>query len=362
MKEWRYFKGEGKADGKANIEKFPDSPPWRQFRNIEKMDEKEKKEIKDRWEAIKKLADSEENERGKKKGENFRIHIATQQDGTEEGTEVVDAVNAALYLRRPLLVTGNPGSGKTSLAYAIAYELNLGPVLTWPITARSTLQDGLYRYDAIGRLQDDKEKKDIGEYIQLGPVGTAFLPSQLPRVLLIDEIDKSDINLPNDLLHLFEEGKFEIPELVRRAKDSQAKEEDGDATSVEVRTEDPGIKASIDRGRIRCAEFPMVVMTSNGEREFPPAFLRRCLRVKMPDPQSEALKTIVKAHFGDKDFEKNQTHLTKLIDEFLTESDRSTDQLLNTIYLLTKHVSPEGADAVSLKALLLKPLSTTDEL
>jgi MoxR-like ATPase len=372
MKDWRYFYGDGKPHKNVNTTNFPAPPPWRKFHEIDKD---QQAEISDRWSEIQKLAESEENKRGRERGKNFRIHLEETKSGQEEitaaGQEVINAVNAALYLRRPLLVTGNPGAGKTSLAYAIAHELKLGSVLTWSITARSTLQDGLYRYDAIARLQDAEKKEDqsIGDYITLGPLGTAFLPSHLPRVLLIDEIDKSDINLPNDLLHIFEEGGFNIRELVRRAKKETETEKTEEAqssseqTNIEkVYTSDGEIKAAIRRGRVRCAAFPIVIMTSNGEREFPPAFLRRCLRVKMPDPQKEALKSIVKAHFGEKAFNQAETEISQLIEDFITEGDRATDQLLNAIYLITDHISPEALDKDGLKALLFKSLSISDEL
>ncbi|AGM04020.1 MoxR family ATPase [Amycolatopsis keratiniphila] len=248
----------------------------------------------------------------------------------------LNMVNAALYLRRPLLVTGNPGTGKSSLAYRIARELGLGRVLRWAITSHTALSSGLYGYDAIGRVQaaatsqaqrgGEAEEPPIGDFVRLGPLGTAFLPSRLPRVLLIDELDKSEADLPNDLLSIFEDGEFSIEELTRvRNRHPE----------VTVHTADPQRTAVVRDGRIACHAFPIVIMTSNGEREFPPAFLRRCLQLRIENPDEEQLAAIVAGHLVS----ENGEHRDRLIREFAERSKAEgglpTDRLLDAVYLAT---------------------------
>ena len=317
---WHIFnKDHEPHDGIKNL---PEPPPWRSFNTeVQTTEKKSREEIK---------------------GKTFQVW-----------DRQVELVNAALYLRRPLLVTGKPGTGKSSLAYAIAYQLKLGKVLTWPINTRTTLNDGLYRYDAIGRLQDAQlgNKPNIGKYIQLGAVGTAFLPNEYPRVLLIDEIDKSDIDLPNDLLNLFEEGEFEILELARMSEQEKV---------VNVRTYD-NQKVDISEGKVACKQFPLVIMTSNGERDFPPAFLRRCLQLEMPEPTIEELAEIVESHFDNLESDTDTLNIAKeFIEKFVRAREGgknlATDQLLNVIFMLTKKKSPSEQDKKNLLECLLQSL------
>jgi MoxR-like ATPase len=267
----------------------------------------------------------------------------------------VEMVNAALYLRRPLLVMGFPGSGKSSLAYAVALQLKLGQVLHWTINSRTTVTNGLYHYDALSRLRDLKHrdegdgikkenKEDIGRYIRLGPLGTAIACStaERPRVLLIDEIDKSDIDLANDLLHHLEEGWFEIPELLRIADETK---EVSVLPSDSTRKED---KVKINGGVVRAQGFPFVVLTSNGERELPPAFLRRCLQLEMEKHDPKMLRSIVEAHFG----ELSEAGIDALIEgvyERRKDGETiATDQLMNAVFMVTQKnpIEPEVRERI----------------
>ena len=386
MNDWRIFEGDRQNPHNAIREKdkkkrkLPAPPRWRRFSTFsEELMGKDQ----EYWQKLDDLAKKRERdqERGRKffirsnyaktAGSSSASYQLNEEDEEhlKDYAKVIDAVNAALYLRRPLLVTGRPGSGKTSLAYAIAYQLKLAPVLLWSITARTTLQDGLYQYDAIARLQDaqlqEKEQKpntnepnkkpaykDIGQYIRLGPVGTAFVPSQYPRVLLIDEIDKSDINLPNDLLNLFEEGEFNIPELVRLSRQGNKNQTVESADGLDI---------TINEGKVQCCAFPLVIMTSNGERDFPPAFLRRCLRIRMPDPDENDLREIVKSHLDDeKIYQSCQELIEKSIRVFMEEQEQqegnlATDQLLNNVYLITNQVKDD------LKEILFKSLTSVED-
>ena len=176
------------------------------------------------------------------------------------------AVNAAIVLERPLLVKGEPGTGKTVLAEEIAKAIN-APLLTWHIKSTTKAQQGLYEYDAVSRLRDsqlgDPRVSDIRNYIKRGKLWDAFGAEQRP-VLLIDEIDKADIEFPNDLLLELDRMEFFVYETGETVK---------------------------------AAKRPVVVITSNNEKELPDAFLRRCFFHYIKFPDHETMEKIIDVHF-----------------------------------------------------------------
>jgi MoxR-like ATPase len=164
--------------------------------------------------------------------------------------------------------------------------------------------------------------------------------------VLIDEIDKSDVDLPNDLLHVFENGQFELSELTRIKERSP---------EVQVRTLD-GALVTIAQGCVRCAEFPTVVITSNGERDLPPAFLRRCLRIDLPRPDATALREIVLRHLPDIEEDLMKDMLQKFDDKRGPTGMVATDQLLNAFYMVTQGRTMTPEDRAAIEDIVLREL------
>jgi MoxR-like ATPase len=180
----------------------------------------------------------------------------------------MEIVNIAILLSKPLVIKGEPGTGKTLLAHSIARALGK-ELLIWNIKSTTKAKDGLYVYDTVQRLNDarfkDKDVSDIRQYIKLGKLGQSFTTDE-QVVLLIDEIDKADIEFPNDLLNELDEMSFHIHEL------------------------DEGVSAK---------HRPIVVITSNAEKELPDAFLRRCVFHYIEFPDEEMMERIVRVHYPD---------------------------------------------------------------
>ena len=222
------------------------------------------------------------------------------------------AVNAAVTLRRPLLVKGEPGTGKTVLAHEIAKAVN-APLIEWNVKSTTKAHQGLYEYDAVARLRDgqlgDERVHDISNYIKKGKLWEAFEAPQLP-VLLIDEIDKADIEFPNDLLQELDRMSFDVYETQQR---------------------------------IEAKERPIVVITSNNEKELPDAFLRRCFFHYISFPDRDTMREIIEVHFPS--IQKNL--VTKAMEIFYDirevpglKKKPSTSELLDWLKLLLNEDMP----------------------
>jgi MoxR-like ATPase len=222
------------------------------------------------------------------------------------------AVNAAVLLRRPLLVKGEPGTGKTVLAQEVATAMG-APLIEWNVKSTTKAQQGLYEYDAVARLRDgqlgDERVHDIANYIKRGKLWDAFTSEKLP-VLLIDEIDKADIEFPNDLLQELDRMEFDVYETGER---------------------------------VAAQERPIVVITSNNEKELPDAFLRRCFFHYIKFPDRETMQAIIDVHYPD----IQKTLVTKAMDIFYEvrevpglKKKPSTSELLDWLKLLMNEDMP----------------------
>jgi len=236
-------------------------------------------------------------------------------DGTSSYIATEDlkvAVNAAVTLRRPLLVKGEPGTGKTVLATEVAKAMG-APLIEWNVKSTTKAQQGLYEYDAVARLRDgqlgEERVHDIRNYIKKGKLWEAFTSPELP-VLLIDEIDKADIEFPNDLLQELDRMSFDVYET---------------------------------QERIEAKERPIVVITSNNEKELPDAFLRRCFFHYIKFPDRNVMQSIIDVHFPD----IQKTLVKKAMDIFYElrevpglKKKPSTSELLDWLKLLLNEDMP----------------------
>jgi MoxR-like ATPase len=236
----------------------------------------------------------------------FRRFTGTDRYLTNEALE--SAVNCAIALERPLLVRGEPGTGKTLLAEAIAEGLGL-ELLTWHVKSTTKASEGLYVYDTVQRLYDsrfgDGDVRDIKRYIKLGAMGRAFA-SDTRKVLLIDEVDKADLEFPNDLLHELDRMRFRIVET-------------GEDVAARHR--------------------PVVIITSNNEKELPDAFLRRCVFHFIDFPDADFMRRIVAVHHPDLSHELTEQALKvffEVRDGIRLRKRPSTSELIDWIAVLRR--------------------------
>jgi MoxR-like ATPase len=251
-----------------------------------------------------------------------------------EDSSLIVAVNLALYLRKPLLLVGDAGTGKSRLISAVSHELKLGPVLRWNLNSRSSVDSGVCDYDAVERFArshgNNADDARASQYVTLGPLGLALGAPGWPRALLIDELDKADVDFPDDLLNLIDSGSFSVREIVRSG---EARASFCPRTGRRTDRDGSDLIPMVN-GVVQCGPYPFIIMTANEDMDFSAAFKRRCIEYRMPKMTTARAERILSkqiASLGTSTELPEPESVRRFVAQFAAAGDGAFPALLETV-------------------------------